>query len=293
MVKLIDITGYILQAVLFLAFAPLASGMIKMVKARLQNRRGPGIFQVYRDIGKLLRKDSVVSPTVSWIFYAAPFCYFGAALAAAALTPVLQAGTDFFALIYLLAFGRFFLALASLDAGSSFGGMGGSREMFISVLVEPALFLALLIPAFKGGSTDLTVMASAASANGFTLSHIFALLAFFIVLIAETGRIPVDNPDTHLELTMIHEGMVLEYSGRFLGLISWAASIKQMVVILLFVMLYLPVYTWGIAGITAAAVVTGVAIACMETATNKIRLFRVPGLLALSGLLSLLALVAQ
>lgn len=293
MVELSGVLVYIFQAVLIVLAAPLISGIIKTIKARLQNRRGPGIMQVYRDILKLLRKDSVISPTSSWFFYITPFLYFAGALAAAALTPVLGAGADFFAVIYVFAFGRFFLALASLDAGSAFGGMGGSREMFISVLVEPALLLALLTASFQSGSTDLAVMVRHMPDTGFTLSRIFAMLAFLIVLIAEMGRIPVDNPDTHLELTMIHEGMVLEYSGRFLGLITWAASIKQLVFILLFVMLFLPVTGWGVLGTVVFVLIAGAMAAGIETLTNKMRLFRVPGFLALSGLLSLLALVAQ
>lgn len=293
MVKLSSVTVYILQAVVIVLAAPLISGIIKRIKARLQNRRGPGVLQVYRDIFKLLCKDSVISPTSSWIFYVTPFLYFAGALAAAALTPVFGAGAEFFAVIYVLAFGRFFLALASLDAGSAFGGMGGSREMFISVLVEPALLLALLTAAFQSGSANLGFIVQHMPDNGFTLSRIFAMLAFLIVLIAEMGRIPVDNPDTHLELTMIHEGMVLEYSGRFLGLITWAASIKQLVFILLFVLIFLPSAAWGLEGTVILVLLTGAMAAGIETFTNKMRLFRVPGFLALSGLLSLLALVAQ
>ena len=284
---------YLAQAVLITAAAPMVSGLIKNVKARLQNRRGPGIFQVYRDIAKLFSKDSVVSPTVSWLFYAAPFLYIAGGLAAAAMIPLLGVGADFFTVVYILAIGRFFLALASLDAGSAFGGMGGSREMYISVLVEPALFLAMLTVAFKTGSAHLAVMASPAPHGAFTLSHIFALMAFLIVLIAETGRVPVDNPDTHLELTMVHEGMILEYSGRYLGLIVLAASVRQSVMMLLFVLLFLPAPIGGPVGIAAAGVLTGIVMACIETSTNKMRLFRIPKLLALSGLLSLLALVAQ
>lgn len=288
-----EVTAYILQAAMIVIAAPLVSGIIKMTKARLQNRRGPGVLQVYRDIFKLLHKDSIISPTSSWLFIYTPFLYFAGALAGAALTPILGFGADFFVVLYVFAFGRFFLALASLDAGSAFGGMGGSREMFISVLVEPALLLALLTVAFQSGSTHLTVMAALASDTWFTLSRIFAMLAFLIVLIAEMGRIPVDNPDTHLELTMIHEGMVLEYSGRFLGLITWAASVKQLVFMLLFALLFFPATSWGMLGTAGFVLVTGVLVACIETFTNKMRLFRVPGFLALSGLLSLLALVAQ
>jgi formate hydrogenlyase subunit 4 len=284
---------YALQALCIVCIAPLVSGIIKTTKARLQNRKGPGFFQVYYDINKLLSKDSVVSPTVSWLFLGAPYLYFAGALAAAALIPLLGQSADFFVIVYLFAFGRFFLAMASLDAGSSFGGMGGSREMFISVLVEPVLFLSLLTVAFKSKSTSLSVMADSAPAGDLSLAYVFAAISFLLVLIAETGRIPVDNPDTHLELTMVHEGMVLEYSGRYLALITWAASIKQLIIMLLFVMLFLPFPVMGAAGMVGKVIFTALTMAGIETFTNKMRLFRLPGFLALSGLLSLLALVAQ
>ncbi|MCX7781475.1 MAG: NADH-quinone oxidoreductase subunit H [Negativicutes bacterium] len=284
---------YIVQAGIIIAAAPLVAGIIKMSKARLQNRRGPGVLQVYFDIYKLLAKDSVVSPTVSWLFLAAPYVYFAAAAGAAALIPLLGQGADLFVVIYLFALGRFFLALASLDAGSAFGGMGGSREMFLSVLIEPALLLALMTLAINSGSTNLSLLSGAALTKDLSLAHIFAAVAFLIVLVAETGRIPVDNPDTHLELTMVHEGMTLEYSGRFLGLIVWASAIKQLAAILLFGMLFLPLPVSGAAGIALVVLLTALILACVETFTNKMRLFRVPGFLAVSGLLSLLALVAQ
>jgi len=295
------------QALLIAGFAPLVAGLIKRSKSRLQNRRGPGLFQLYRDLLKLFSKDSVVSTTTSWIFVVTPFIYLAAALAAAALTslfayfsPVFTSRfVDLFMLLYLFALGRFFLALASLDAGSAFGGMGGSREMFISVMVEPALLLVLLSVALRSHSTGLTAMAEAAGNNPLDLSAIFAATAFFIVLIAETGRIPVDNPDTHLELTMVHEGMVLEYSGRWLGMIVWASAIKQLVMIILFVTLFLPRLSadWPlvlqIAVLGAYVLGTAVTLALVETLTNKMRLFKVPGFLAVAGLLALLAIVAQ
>jgi len=275
--------------------APLVSGIIKVSKARLQNRRGPSLFQVYYDLFKLLQKDSVVSPTTSWIFTCAPYIYFAGAFGAAAL---LTSG-DLFALLYLLVAGRFFLALASLDAGSSFGGMGGSRELYISVLVEPVLLVTLLTVAARAGSTKLAAMSAAAASTPFSLPYIFAAVAFLIILVAETGRIPVDNPDTHLELTMIHEAMVLEYSGRRLGLIFLAAASKQLVFILLFTVLFLPWQSGGLSPVmvlfwlVVKVVLTAVALAVLETSTNKMRLFKVPGFMGLAGMLALLALVAQ
>jgi formate hydrogenlyase subunit 4 len=295
------------QAALLAAAAPLTAGLIKTAKARLQNRRGPGIFQPYYDLVKFLRKDSVVSPTTSWLFVAAPVVYFAASAAAAGLAPVLApfvSGTggalaDMFMLLYLFALGRFFLALASLDAGSAFGGMGGSREMFIAVLAEPAILLALLAVALPVGGTGLAGMAAKAATASWDLAEMFAAGAFFLVLVAETGRIPVDNPDTHLELTMIHEGMILEYSGRPLGLIHWAVAIKQLVMIALFATLFLPgaPVSWPATAQAALLVVkvavTALALAATETATNKMRLFRVPAFMAVAGVLALLALVAQ
>ena len=288
------------QAALVAAAAPLAAGLIKTAKARLQNRRGPSLAQPYRDLAKFLVKDSVVSPTTSWVFTAAPPIYLAAALGAAALAP-LTAGAglaDIFMLLYLFALGRFFLALAALDAGSAFGGMGASREMFLAVLIEPAILLALLTVALPAKTTGLAAMAANAG-ESWTLADVFAAAAFYIVLIGETGRIPVDNPDTHLELTMAHEGMILEYSGRPLGLIHWAAAVKQLVMILLFATLFLPAApeSWSAAaqaGLLAAKVAaTALALALAETVTNKMRLFRVPAFMAAAGVLALLALVAQ
>ena len=174
--------------------------------------------------------------------------------------------------------------------------MGGAREMFIAVLVEPALLLSMLTIALKAQTTSLGFMASSAANSPFSLAYVFAAIAFFIVLIAETGRIPVDNPDTHLELTMIHEGMVLEYSGRNLALIFLASAVKQMIMIVLFVVLFLPWNVFGdfaFIGMVGKVALVAVAIAVAETSTNKMRLFKVPNFLAISCLLSLLALVAQ
>lgn len=295
-----------IQALLLLMLAPLVSGFIKIVKARLQNRRGPKILQSYYDIAKLLQKDSVLSPATSAIFRISPYIYFTVTLTAAAMLPLAWFGGngwsfDVFLLIYLLAAGRFLMVLASLDAGSAFGGMGGSREMYLSVLIEPLLLLALLTVAMRSNSTNLLSMAVVAGGTPVSLPYMFAAIAFCMIMIAETGRVPIDNPDTHLELTMIHEGMILEYSGRYLGLIHWAAALKQLVVLILFVRFFLPwsftpfnswwflTPVWFLLKLFLAAALLGI----VEIATNKMRLFRVPGFLAVSGLLSILALVAQ
>lgn len=288
----------VVSALFLMMVAPLIEGIIKKAKARLQNRRGASIVQPYYDLAKYFSKDSVVSPTVSWVFRLAPYIYFATAFAAAGAVGVLGSFSQFadmLLLIYLLGLGRFFLALASLDAGSAFGGMGGSREMFVAVLVEPALLLALYSVAVKANTTVLGGMANAAASSPFSLPYILSAIAFFVVLIAETGRIPVDNPDTHLELTMIHEAMILEYSGRSLGLIHWASMTKQAMTLVLFVSFFLP---WQIPGLGSAAfmiklVLAAILLAAVETSTNKMRLFKLPSLLAVSCLLSLLALVAQ
>ncbi|MBP2644923.1 MAG: respiratory-chain dehydrogenase subunit 1 [Firmicutes bacterium] len=292
------------KALFLTVMAPLVAGLIKKCKAILQNRRGPGVFQLYFDIAKWLSKDSVISPTTSWIFKVAPFIYFACAVGAAGLSPlILFTGitvwpADLFMVLYLFVLSRFSLALASLDAGSAFGGMGGSREMYIAALVEPALLLTMLTVAFKAHSTNIMDMTVSVAGGAGGLSVIFAAAAFFIILLAETGRIPVDNPDTHLELTMVHEGMILEYSGRRLGLIVWASAIKQLVLIVIFSTLFLP-WTPAIGGgasqiawFVGKILLTAGGLALSETLANKMRLFKVPGFLAVAGLLALLAIVA-
>ena len=217
----------ILQTVLLLALAPLVSGCIKNWKAKLQNRRGPPVWQPYFDLAKFLRKDMVISEHASWIFRAMPFVLFVSTLLAGLLVPMVSASAPLslfggaLALIGLLALGRFFLALGGLDPGSAFGGMGSSREMTIAALAEPALMLGIFTVAITAHSTNLSQMVLAAQGPTWKLlnpAHVLAFAALFIVLLAETGRIPVDNPATHLELTMIHEAMILEYSGRYLAL---------------------------------------------------------------------------
>jgi len=295
-----DIVLSVIQVLGVILLAPLVSGVIKTTKAKLQNRRGPGLFQVYFDLIKLLHKDSVMSPTVSWIFHIAPYIYFAGTAAAAAMVPIVTTNStgvfDVLTLIYLLALGRFFLVLASLDAGSAFGGMGGAREMFIAILVEPALLLSMLTVALKAQTTNLGLMASLMESSPLSLAYVFAAIAFFMVLLTETGRIPVDNPDTHLELTMIHEAMTLEYSGRKLALIFWASAVKQLIMMLLFILLFLPGNVFGSAffmDIILKVLLVAIAISIIETSTNKMRLFKVPNFMAVSCLLSLLALVAQ
>ncbi len=301
----------ILQVFIIIALAPLLSGIIKKIKAFFQLRKGPGVFQPYYDIAKLLQKDSVVSQNVSWLFHAAPIISFAAVLTAGLLIPIFITelpfgfAGDLIAVVYLFALARFFIALASLDAGSSFGGMGGSREMFVASLVEPALMLSIFAVALNVGSTNLGYISQTVSAMGIDALSPYQILAFaalFIIAIAETGRIPVDNPATHLELTMIHEAMILEYSGKQLAIVELGAMMKQLLVFSLLANIFFP---WGIAtgaGLTAISaavlvyavkiVILGATMAMVETSTAKWRLFRLPELLSISLMLSFLAIVS-
>ena len=308
-----------LQAVLFtlahaavvLTIAPLIVGLIRKVKARFQCRRGASVFQPYADLAKLFRKQPVVSSTTSWIFTATPYILFASTLTAGLLVPVffsqmpLNFAGNIIALVYLLALGTFFLILAGLDAGSAFGGMGSSREAIVASLTEPALMLSIFAIALTAGSTNLsTIVHKTALLEGIVMApspHLMALAALFIVTLAETGRVPVDNPATHLELTMIHEAMVLEYSGRYLALIEWAAGLKLVVFLTLIANVFAP---WGIAtspspaalavGLAAYLVkITGLAIAIgvLECMFAKLRLFRVTDLLGAAFILALLGLL--
>ncbi len=307
----LDSISILLQTALLLVLAPLVSGCIKNWKAKLQNRRGPRLWQPYADIIKFLRKDMVLSEHASWVFSAAPYVVLISSLLAGLMVPMLttQAPLSLFggalAVIGLLALGRFFLALGGLDPASAFGGMGSSREMTISAIAEPSLMLAIFTVAITAGSTDLSHIVATQRGLGATWlnpAHLMAFAALFIVLLAETGRVPVDNPATHLELTMIHEAMLLEYSGRYLAFMEWGASIKQLVLMTLLVNIFLPV---GIAtDFTPAAL--GVSLACfvgkllllsgavvlVETTNAKLRLFRVPDLLNAAFVLATLALLS-
>jgi formate hydrogenlyase subunit 4 len=304
-----DITAIILQTGLLLLLAPLVSGLIKNWKAKLQNRRGPRIWQVYLDLWKFCRKDMVISEHASWVFSFAPHVVFVTAVLAGLLVPMVtvQAPLSLFggvlALVGLLALGRFFLALGGLDPGSAFGGMGSSREMTIAAIAEPALMLAIFTVAIAAGSTDLSRIVAATLGPGWRLlnpMHVLAFAALFVVLLAETGRLPVDNPATHLELTMIHEAMLLEYSGRNLAFMEWGASLKQLVLMTLLVNVFLP---FGLATDTTPAalglgllaylakllVLAGIVVV-VETTNAKLRLFRVPDLLSAAFVLAALAL---
>src|SRR6184192_2450990 len=297
------------QTIVLLAVSPFIVGVIRKVKARLQVRRGASVFQPYADLAKLFKKQPVVSTTTSWIFTATPYILFASTLAAGLLVPVFVSQTplnfagNIIALVYLLALGTFFLMLAGLDAGSAFGGMGSSREAIVASLAEPAMILSIFAIALSAGTTNLSgIVHKTALFEGIATApppYLMAFAALFIVALAETGRVPVDNPATHLELTMIHEAMVLEYSGPYLALVEWGASLKLFVFLALAVNLFMP---WGIAvslapiplaiGLVTFVVKIGVlatAIAVLETRVAKLRLFRVPELLSASFVLALLA----
>ena len=294
-----------------LAVAPLLKAVIKKMKARLQNRQGPPLLQGYYDLAKLFRKELVRSETASWVYVAGPRVYFAAAVAATTLVPVLiaaaplEAAGGILLLVGTLALGRFALATASLDTGSPFGGMGASRDMTIAALAEPALMLGLFTSALAAGSMNLGVLVRGLLQQGpsFHPSDLLAVAGLFIILIAETGRIPVDNPATHLELTMIHEAMVLEYAGPDLALVEWASALKELLYMTLLVDLFLPIgmatsFEVGPLLVAALAWVTKIfllalAVTLTESTNAKLRLFRVPELVSISLGLAFLALAIR
>lgn len=296
------------QMLLVLLLAPLLTGLVRKFKAHLLRRKGPPLIQPYRDLARLMRKEVVLAENASWLFRVIPYLIFAATWIAASLVPTFRTGllfswsADLIAIIALLGSARFFLALAGLDVGTSFGGIGSSREVMIASLAEPAMVMIVFTLALIAGSTQLSTMASYLISGevGLRVSLGLALLALIMVAIAENARIPVDNPATHLELTMVHEAMVLEYSGRHLALIDLAASLKLLLYVSLIACLFVP---WGMAAPTAgvAALVIGVAaylgklatggflLALFETSIAKMRVFRVPEFLGVALMLGLLA----
>jgi formate hydrogenlyase subunit 4 len=306
----VDIVLSVLQALFLLAIAPLVTGIIRKIKAYMQQRRGPSILQPYRDIAKYFHKDSVVSRDTSWIFSVTPYISMAAVLIAALLVPVFVTRTlgfvgDLIVVVYLLGTVRFFTALAALDAGSAFGGMGSSREMMVSSIVEPTMLLSIFAMGLITGTTSLGSIASALSVSGIDLVRpalFLASAAFLISTIAENARVPVDNPTTHLELTMIHEGMILEYSGKKLGLMELSSMTR---LVLYFTILSNVFFPWGIANdlsaisigaglivIMAKVLFLALVIAIIESSISKLRLFRLPNLLTVSFTLALLAVMS-
>ena len=240
-----------------LLLAPLLTGFIRKVKARLLRRRGPPLLQPYLDLVKLARKEVIVADSASWLFRAAPYIVFATTWVAAALVPTFATGllfswsADLIAITALLGSARFFLALAGMDVGTSFGGLGSSREMMFATLAEPALIMIVFSLALIAGSTQLSTVAGfmQSPAVGLRISLALALIALVIVAIAENARIPVDNPATHLELTMVHEAMVLEYSGRHLAMIELSSQLKLLLYTSLIACVFVP---WGLAPVAAS-----------------------------------------
>ena len=296
------------QMLLVLLLAPLLTGVVRKVKARLLLRQGPPLIQPYRDLVRLMRKDVVLAESASWLFRVIPYLVFAATWVAASLVPTFRTGllfswsADLIAIIALLGSARFFLALAGLDVGTSFGGIGSSREVMIASLAEPAMIMVVFTLALIAGSTQLSTMAGVLVSPevGLRVSLGLALFSLIMVAIAENARIPVDNPATHLELTMVHEAMVLEYSGRHLALIDLSASLKLLLYISLIACIFIP---WGIAppdaGPLALALglvsyvgkltLGGFLLALFETSIAKMRVFRVPEFLGAALMLGLLA----
>jgi formate hydrogenlyase subunit 4 len=298
------------QLLLVLACAPLINGVIKKTKARFQRRRGADILQPYRDLAKLMRKEVVVSSVASWLFHVTPYIVFSSALVIVLLVPTVATPVplhwvgDIITVIYLFALGRFFVALVGLDTGSAFGGLGASREMSIASIIEPAMMLAIFTAAVTAGSTNMSIIVDRLSSTPAAMmnpAHLLAFSGLFIVTLAETGRIPIDNPATHLELTMIHEAMILEYSGRYLALIEWASQIKLVIFLALLSNMFFPVgmaTAWtpvalavGTVAFFAKVTALAVVVAVVESTNAKLRLFRVPELLMVAFILSLLALI--
>jgi len=294
------------QFLIILLLSPLLQGFIKKLKARMQGRVGPGLLQPYYDLIRLFRKEMVLSRVASWVFKAAPFIVFVSTLTASMMVPVITTQSlfgmmgDVIAFIYILAAGRFFMALAGLDAGTSFGGEGSSREMTVAILVEPMMMLCLFTAAISAGSTNIAGIAETQRLL-YSPSHILALSAFIVAVIAETGRIPVDNPDTHLELTMIHEGMILEYSGPYLALMEWAHDMKQMLLFTLTMDIFFPLGMATGAGFFSLAVslvifilkmlLMGSLMAWVESSRAKMRFFQLPSLLESAFVLAFLSLL--
>ena len=295
MVVISDIIVQGVQMLLVLLLAPLLTGYVRKIKARLVRRQGASVFQPYRDLLRLLRKEVVLADNASWLFRVTPYVTFAAIWVAAALVPTFATGllfnwtADLIAIVALLGSARFFLALAGMDVGTSFGGIGSSREVMIAALAEPAMLLIVFCMALVAGSTQLSTVAHflASSYVGLRVSLGMALIALIMVAIAENARIPVDNPATHLELTMVHEAMVLEYSGRHLAMIELGAFLKLLLYVSLIACVFFPwqialfgsgplSYAIGAGAYIAKLALAGFLLALFETATAKMRVFRVP-----------------
>lgn len=294
-----------------LLLAPLLLGWVNQVRSWLTNRKGAGVLQPYRMLHKLFNKDSVMADTASPLFRFAPYVVFGCMLLANAIIPTLStdlpiaSAADAIALVGLFALARIFISLAAMDIGTAFGTLGARREMLVGFLAEPALLTVVFSASLIGQSTALTTIVEAVVHEHFAIypSLVFASMAFILVFLAENARVPIDNPATHLELTMIHEAMILEYSGRHLALMEWAASLKLFAYSTLGIALFLP---WGIGqkatssslllalpSLALKLILIGFALALVETFSAKLRIFRVPEFLATSFLFGVIGMLTH
>jgi formate hydrogenlyase subunit 4 len=299
------------ELMLALLLAPLLTGWVNQCRAWLQNKSAPGLLQPYRVLAKLFRKEVVLAHNASPLFRAAPYLIFGCLALAAAIVPTLgtdlplSAAADAIALVGLLALARMFAALAGMDVGTAFGSLGARREMMVGFLAEPALLMVLFTASLISSSTSLSTIVDTLAHKDFAIypSMAFAGVAFTMVSLAENGRVPIDNPATHLELTMIHEAMVLEYSGRHLAMIEWAASLKLFVYSCIGLALFFP---FGVAGggdwlgivlalpvLVAKLAVGGAGLAAIEMVSAKMRIFRAPEFLGTAFLLAVLAMLVH
>jgi formate hydrogenlyase subunit 4 len=301
----------LLQTLLAVFLAPLMLGWVNQCRVWLQNKSGPGVLQPYRVILKLFRKDAVLAHNASWLFRFAPYTVFGCMVLAVSIVPILATdlpfspAADVIALVGLFALARVFMALAAMDVGTAFGSLGARREMLVASLAEPALLMVFFTPALISQSTALTTIVETLAHRELTLypSLAFAAVAFVMLLLAENARIPVDNPSTHLELTMIHEALILEYSARHLALLEWAHALKLMTYTSIGIALFLP---WGIAAagqwvmmplsvlaLLVKLLLGGAALAVLEMVSAKMRIFRVPEFLGMAFLLAVLGMLTR
>lgn len=305
-----NIALLIIQSLVIPAFSPLIVGVIRKIKAKLQNRQGASVFQPYRDLGKLFNKDEVISENASWVFRYTPYLLFALTIAISFGIPTISTDAsslylgDFLVFVYLIAFGAFFLALSGLDTSSAFGGMGSSREMTVAALTEGGFIFSLFSVSLLTGKSDFSSMIGTLSSmpvSEIIAPVLIAFIAFYIVLLAECARYPFDNPATHLELTMIHEAMVLEYSGKRLALMEWAAANKLLIFISLAANIFFP---WQVANTSevvpviisliffaAKVFVLASSVAVLEASIAKLRFFRLPDLLMTSLVLGMISIV--
>jgi formate hydrogenlyase subunit 4 len=305
------ILSQLYQTLLAVLLAPLMLGWINNCRAWLQNKSAPGLLQPYRALRKLFHKDAVLAHNASSLFRTSPYLIFGCMVLAASIVPVVETNLPFayvadaIALVGVFALARVFMALAAMDVGTAFGSLGARREMLVAFLAEPALLMVLFTPALISQSTSLNTMVATLGQREFALypSLAFAAVAFVMVLLAENARIPIDNPATHLELTMIHEAMILEYSARHLALMEWAAALKLMIYCTIGIALFMP---WGIAAagnwpllpvatlvLVTKLLVAGGGLAVLETVSAKMRIFRAPEFLGMAFLLGVLGMLTH